>query len=134
MTSPTARTDGRVGARASLAEVPVSLWAYGLLRSLAFMAPAMTDEGRIGLGAIVTLVLFVFVLRRSNRAYYALIFVDIFSHVMLLAAWLGANEAPFSIPLLAGLSLLALLWPSTRQYVSSGPRPALSGQRTTAGN
>jgi hypothetical protein len=126
--------DGRVAARPSITDVPVSLWVYGLLRSLAFMAPSLTEEGRFGLGAIVTVVLFVFVLRRSHRAYQVLIFLDAFSLVMLLATWLGADDAPLSVPLLAGLALVALLWPSTRRYVSSGPRPAPSDQRTMGGN
>ena len=112
-------TDGRVGASGSIFDVPLALWTYALLRPLAFLAPALTADGSIGLGVLVVAVLFVFVLRRSRRAYQALVLLDIFSGVMLMTAWVEADDNPLSIPILAGLSLMALLWPSNWRYVSA---------------
>jgi hypothetical protein len=114
----------RVGAQRSIWDVPVAIWAYGLLRSLAFIAPSWTEDGQIGLGVVVVLVLYVFLVRRSRRAWVALVVLDTFSHVMLLTAWLGADESPWAIPILAAASLVALLMPSTRRYASVGREPA----------
>ncbi len=104
-------TSSRVGARRSIWDVPIAIWAYGLLRSLAFIAPTWSEDGRIGLGVVPVLVLFVFLVRGSRRAWGALVLFDIFSYVMLLAAWFEADDAPLAIPFLAGASMAALLRP-----------------------
>ena len=116
-------SDGRVGDHPSLFDVPISLWAYAMLRALAFLAPALAADGRIGFGVVVVPVLFVFVIRRSRMAYQVLVLLDIFSAVMLLTAWLGADDNPVSVPILTGLSLVALLWPSNWRYVTAETQP-----------
>ncbi|MGI9031112.1 MAG: hypothetical protein ACR2HP_14185 [Ilumatobacteraceae bacterium] len=109
----------RVGARPTMFDVPIALWAYGLLRSLAFAAPAWTEDGRIGLGVIVVLALYVVVLvKRSRGAWIALVALDVLSFTMLITVWLREDDAPLIIPILAGAALVALLLPSTRRYLN----------------
>lgn len=100
-------------------QIPVTLWGYGLLRSLAFAAPSWSRDGRIGLGLFVVIVLYGFVLRRSRRAWKVLVALDAFSLVLLAVAWIDADDAPIAIPMLAAGALLVLLAPSTRRHVSA---------------
>jgi hypothetical protein len=113
--------------------VPIAIWAYGFLRSLTFVAPSWTEDGQVGLGVIVVLVLYVFLLRGSRRAWMALVVLDTFSHVMLMAAWLNADDSPLAIPILAGASLVALLMPSTRRYVAHDGETQQLSRGTTNG-
>ncbi len=111
-------TSTRVGARPSPLDVPIALWAYGLLRALAFAAPAWTRDGRIGLGVVVVLALYIVVLvRRARWAWVALVALDVLSLTMLIAVWMEADDAPLSVPILAGAAMVALLMPSVRRYL-----------------
>lgn len=109
-------------------QIPLALWVYGLLRSLAFAAPSWTSEGRIGLGSFVVIVLYVFVLRRSRRAWTGLVIVDTFSLVLLTVAWVDADNAPLAIPALAAVALVVLLAPSIRRHVAEPRPPAVARQ------
>lgn len=102
----------------SLFDIPTALWAYGALRALAFAAPAW-DEGSIGLGAFVAVVLYVFVLRRSRWAWFVLVFLDLFTLPMLFVAWLDAGDVAAAAPLLTLLALVTLLLPSVRCHVGA---------------
>jgi hypothetical protein len=124
-------SQARPGGGFRLLDVPTSLWSYGVVRPLAFLAPTWSG-GRIGLGVVVTMVLFVFVLRRSRRAWVALVCLDTLSLSMLILAWSSVGDAPVAAPLLATLGLILLVVPPVRHYVrpaapsleTSGDRPA----------
>jgi hypothetical protein len=107
--------------RMKLLDVPPALWAYALLRSLAFAAPSWAG-GSIGLGVVVVAFLYVYTLRRSRRAWSALVILDGISLPLLVAAWLEAGDAAVAAPILAVLSIAVLVLPATRRYVSGGRR------------
>jgi hypothetical protein len=110
--------------------VPVAVWAYGLLRALAFAAPTWTEGGRIGLGVVVVLVLYMLMLRRSRRAWVALVALDAVSHLLLLVTWIDTADAALAIPIFAVASMVALLMPSTRRYVSTDRSPSAAPTET----
>lgn len=114
------RASSRVGAEPSLWDVPPALWLYGLLRSLAFVAPSWSEDGQVGLGVLVVLVLYAFVLRRSRRAWITLVAIDALSHLILITTWLAAIDGPLLVPILAIASIVPLLLPSTRRYLATG--------------
>lgn len=109
------------GSRRSPWDVPIAVWAYGLSRSLAFVAPSWTEDGRIGLGVVIVLGLYILLLRRSRPAWIALVVLDSLSFLLLMVAWSDADDAPIAIPVLAVASMVALLAPSTRRYARSTP-------------
>ena len=111
-----------------LLDVPATLWAYAVLRSLAFAAPTWAG-GNIGLGVVVVAALYVFALRRSRRAWSALVVLDVLSLTMLVAAWLDASGSPIAAPLLTALSFVVLVLPASRRYVCRG-RSAVSRSLT----
>ena len=93
MWTPATPSSTRVGAKPSLWDVPVAIWAYGMLRALAFIAPSWTEDGRIGLGVVPVFALYIFLVRGSRPAWTALVVLDILSHAMLFIAWLDAKDA-----------------------------------------
>lgn len=136
--TPPSPASSRVGARPSLWDVPPALWAYGLLRSLAFVAPSWSEEGQVGLGVIVVLVLYVSVLRRSRRAWVVLVAIDAVSHLILFTTWSTATNAPLIVPILAIASMVPLLMPSTGRWVATKsvtmthqPEPSAMDHRAT---
>ncbi|MEM9468209.1 MAG: hypothetical protein AAGA90_22760 [Actinomycetota bacterium] len=100
--------------------IPTALWGYASLRALAFAAPAWSEGGRIGLGAIAIAALFFQVVRRrSRRAWQWLLFLDILSAALLAAAWSTNTGAAVAAPVLALLALGCLVLPSSRGYVDA---------------
>lgn len=101
-------------------DVPTSLWAYALLRSVAFAAPAWSEGGRIGLGVVVIAALFVHVVRtRSRWAWQVIAFLDIVSALLLLATWGSDTTAAVAAPVLAASALVCLFLPASRRYVGA---------------
>ncbi|MEM9513971.1 MAG: hypothetical protein AAGA42_03855 [Actinomycetota bacterium] len=115
-TTPTSRSLD-APARSVWWQLPTALWVYAMLRSLAFAAPAFSEGGRVGLGAVVVALLFVKVVRGSMRAWKVLAWLDVVMLAMLLTAWFAASDAPLSIPALAIAATLTLFMPSIRQHL-----------------
>ncbi|HSJ43366.1 MAG TPA: hypothetical protein VK923_01635 [Euzebyales bacterium] len=103
-------------------DVPPSVWAYGFFRALAFGVPYATGTGGVGLGLFVVLVLYVFVLRRSRRAWMALVVLDVLSLVILVITQVQTS-APWALHIFTALAVVSLLLPSTRRYVTGQPDP-----------
>ena len=99
--------------------IPTAVWGYGLIRALAFGAPALTEDGRVGLGLLVVLPLYVYLVRGSRLAWAILVVLDAVGLALLAVGLVTADEAPLSIPLLAGLAFALLLVPSTRRFVGA---------------
>lgn len=105
--------------------VPTSVWAYGLVRSLAFVSPTWSEGGRIGLGLVVTLVLYVAVLASSAKAWHALVVIDTISLVFVLGQVATTGDVAYAVPLLTCGALVCLLLPGTRRHVGIGAHLAL---------
>lgn len=108
--------------RFKLWDVPPAVWAYGFFRALAFGVPFATGTGGVGLGLLVVLVLYVLVLRRSRRAWMALVVLDVLSLVILVITQ-AQTPAPWVLHIFTALAIVSLLLPSTRRYVTGQPDP-----------
>ena len=108
--------------RFKLWDVPPAAWAYGFFRALAFGVPIATGTGGFGLGLFVVLVLYIFMLRRSRRAWTALVVLDVISLVLLVVTQ-DQTLAPWVLHIFTALSIVCLLLPSTRRYVTGAPDP-----------
>jgi len=98
--------------------VPTTVWAYALLRSLAFLAPTWTEGGQIGLGVVVVGVLFVqLIRRRSRRIWQVLVFVDLVSASLIVMVWATNRSMPVAAPVLAVGAVTALMMPPVRRFV-----------------
>ncbi|MEM9037167.1 MAG: hypothetical protein AAGD18_21430 [Actinomycetota bacterium] len=115
-------TDTALAPRPWWLAIPTALWLYGLLRSLAFAAPAWSSGGRIGLGALVVAALFVWTARGSRRSWAVLAWLDTVSLVMLVAAWSTVDGAAVAAPVLAAAAMATLWAPSIRCHVAAGTR------------
>ena len=98
--------------------IPTAVWAYGLLRAIAFGAPILTAQGNVGLGVLIVLPLYVFLVRGSRLAWAILVVLDAISPLLLVLS-LGQTEVPLSVPLLTATAFATLLAPSTRRYVGA---------------
>lgn len=115
---PVASTTKR---RFEIWSVPTTLWAYGLLRALAFAAPTWDEGGRVGAGVAVVAVIYVFAVRGSRRALSALVLLDTFSFVIVTMTWLSTRDTALVVPVLTAGALACLIAPATRRFVA---RPA----------
>lgn len=124
MRLPRRDADGRAAAtsRFRLWDVPTSIWAYGFLRAVAFGVPLATGYGGVGLGVIVTFVLYVFLVRGARVAWSILLVLDILTFTLLVATQ-PATQAPYLMHICTGAAIVALLMPSARSYVAR-PRTA----------
>lgn len=93
------------------------MWAYGLLRAIAFGLPLATGAGGIGLGVLVTLVLYVPLVRGSRVAWSALLTLDILTLVLLVVTQ-QTTGAPWLVHICTAAAIITLLLPSTRAYVA----------------
>ncbi len=103
-------------------DVPPPVWAYGFFRALAFGVPFATGTGGVGLGLFVVLALYILVLRRSRRAWMALVVLDVLSLVILVITQ-AQNPAPWVLHIFTALAIISLLLPATRRYVTGQPDP-----------
>lgn len=102
----------------ALGAVPTAVWAYALLRSLAFLAPTWTEGGQIGFGVVVVGVLFVqLIRRRSHRIWQVLVFVDLFSASLMVMVWATNRSMPVAAPVLAVGAVAVLVVPPVRRFV-----------------
>jgi len=97
--------------------VPSAVWLYGCLRGAAFSVPSLTQTGGVGLGAFVVLVLYVYLVRGSRRAWIALVVLDVIA-LLLLALSTQLGQTPLLVHILSALALATLLLPSVRRYVT----------------
>lgn len=124
MSLPGRGADGqaRATSRFHLWDVPTSIWAYGFLRAVAFGVPLAIGYGGVGLGVVITLILYVFLVRGSRVAWSILLVLDVLTLTLLIATQ-AATQAPYLMHICTGAALVALLMPSARSYVAT-PRPA----------
>lgn len=105
-------------------QVPVSVWAYGFLRAVAFAVPPSPGAISGGIDLIVALPLFVLLVRGSRLAWSVLLVLDTLTLVLLLATQ-QATHAPWLIHICIAGAIIALLVPSSRAWVT-GPSAARS--------
>lgn len=96
--------------------VPSSVWAYGLLRAIAFGLPLTSETGGLGLNVLVVLVLYVPLIRGSRLAWSTLLVLDILTLVLLIITQ-QTTQAPWLVHICTAGAIVALLVPSTRAYV-----------------
>lgn len=106
--------------------VPSSVWAYGLLRAVAFGVPLTSGTGGLGLNVLVVLVLYVPLVRGSRLAWSTLLVLDILTLVLLIVTQ-QTTMAPWLVHICTAGAIVALLLPSTRAYVVG--RSAARAQR-----
>lgn len=122
MTSSPGRSRRRRSGAFRLWDVPPPVWAYGFFRALAFGVPFATGTGGVGVGLLVVLVLYAFVLRRSRRAWMALVVLDILSLTVLVVTQ-SQTSAPWVLHIFTALAVVCLLLPTTRRYATGQPDP-----------
>ena len=75
--------------------------------------------GGIGVGVLFTAFLYIMLVRGRRWAWVALLALDVVFFGILVAATDGLRTVPLLLPIVQGLALVTLFWPSIARHVGA---------------